>query len=365
MTAEVLGKRALNRALLERQLLLRRHAMPALDAIEHLVGMQAQAPNPPYVGLWSRLEGFGFEELADLVRERRALRMVLMRGTLHLVSARDAVAIRPLTQPVLDRYVAGPQGAGPAGVDLAAVRDVARAFFEEEPRTDKELRAHLAGRWPDGDAALLAWAVRAGLPLVQVPPRGVWGRSGVARHTTLRTWLGRDLDAAPSIEDLVRRYLAAFGPATVQDVQHWSGLTRLGEVVERLGGGLAAFADENGRTLYDLPDAPRPDPETPAPVRYVPEFDNLTLSHADRARIVTEEDRKRIFTVNGIIRATVLVDGFVRGMWKMEHRREAATLGVDLFAPVTGAERAALAEEGERLLAAAYPEASREVVIRS
>jgi hypothetical protein len=324
------------------------------------VGLQSQAPDPPYIGLWSRLEGFEFGELATLMHERRALRMVLMRGTLHLVSARDALAVRPLTQAVLDRARAG----AVKNLDLEPVRDAARRFFEEEPRTDKELRAMLAERWPDADAGLLAWAVRSRLPLVQVPPRGIWGASGVARHTTLETWLGRPMDDAPSVDDLVRRYLAAFGPASAQDAQHWSGLTRLGEVLERLAPGLVTFTDESGRILYDLPDAPRPGPATRAPVRYVAGFDNLLLSHADRARIITEEDRARTFTVNGIIRATVLVDGFVHGLWTMERKRGAVTLGVDLFRPVGDADRAALVEEGERLMAAAHPDAeSREVVL--
>ncbi|MBG6093348.1 winged helix DNA-binding domain-containing protein [Actinomadura viridis] len=365
MTNEVLGRRALNRALLERQMLLRRHRLPALEAIERLVGMQSQAPNPPYVGLWSRLDGFDFGELAGLMRERRALRMVLMRGTLHLVSARDALALRPLTQAVLDRYLKTGRGGAlnGTGLDLAPVREAARRFLEEEPRTDKELRAHLGERWPEMDAELLAWAARCALPLVQVPPRGIWGASGAARHTTLESWLGRPADDDPPIERMVLRYLAAFGPATVADVQQWSGLTRLGEVVERLGSGLTTFADENGRVLYDLPEAPRPDPATPAPVRYVPEFDNLTLSHADRARVISEEHRKRVFTVNGIIRATVLVDGFVHGTWKMETGRGAATLRVDLFAPVSEADRAALADEGRRLLAAAHPRATSHEVV--
>ncbi|MFF5260199.1 winged helix DNA-binding domain-containing protein [Actinomadura viridis] len=366
MTNEILGRRALNRALLERQMLLRRHRLPALEAIERLVGMQSQAPNPPYIGLWSRLDGFDFDELAGLMRERRALRMVLMRGTLHLVSARDALALRPLTQAVLDGYLRTGRGSALNGLalDLAQVREAARRFLEEEPRTDKELRAHLGERWPGKDAELLAWGVRCALPLVQVPPRGIWGASGAARHTTLENWLGRPADDDPPIERMVLRYLAAFGPATVADVQQWSGLTRLGEVVERLGSELTTFADENGRTLYDLPEAPRPDPATPAPVRYVPEFDNLTLSHADRTRIISEEHRKRVFTVNGIIRATVLVDGFVRGMWKMEAGRGTATLRVDLFAPVSETDRAALVDEGRRLLATAHPRAtSHEVVL--
>ncbi|TDB76686.1 winged helix DNA-binding domain-containing protein [Actinomadura sp. KC216] len=359
MTADhrpVLGRRALNRALLARQLLLERHAMPALDAIEHLVGMQSQAPNPPYIGLWSRLAGFDFGEAGELMTARRALRIVLMRGTLHLVSARDARALRPHTQAVLDNYLKS-RAADLDGIDLDAVVAEARRLLAEEPRTDKELRTLLAERWPDDDAALLGWAVRLRLPLVQVPPRGIWGASGMARHTTLDTWLDGDTPPVLSLDDLVLRYLGAFGPASVQDVQHWSGLTRLGEVVERLVPRLVAFQDENGRTLYDLPDAPRPDPDVPAPVRFVPDFDNLLLSHADRARIIREEHRKRVFTVNGIIRATFLVDGFVHGMWKIEKKRGEAVLRIDPFDPVPERDRAALEEEGLRLLAAAHPEA--------
>ncbi|MEU8310359.1 winged helix DNA-binding domain-containing protein [Actinomadura sp. NPDC048955] len=360
MTTE-LGRRALNRALLARQLLLERRAMPALEAIEHLVGLQAQAPNPPHIGLWTRLADYALDEAGELIADRRALRMVLMRGTLHLVSARDARALRPITQVILDNHLKA-RAAELEHLDLAALVAWARALLEEEPRSDKDLRALLAERWPDEDPALLAWAVRCRLPLVQVPPRGIWGSSGIARHTTLENWLG-PAAPDPSLDDVVRRYLGAFGPASVQDVQQWAGLTRLGEVVERLRPELVAFRDENGRTLYDLPDAPRPGPDAEAPVRFVPDFDNLLLSHADRARIISEEHRKRVFTVNGIIRATFLVDGFVHGMWKIEKGRGEATLRIEPFAPVPGPERAALEEEGMRLLASAHPKAKSHGVV--
>ncbi|MDL4820968.1 winged helix DNA-binding domain-containing protein [Actinomadura opuntiae] len=357
MTADRLDGRALNRALLDRQLLLRRHRMTAVEAVEHLVGMQSQAPNPPHVGLWSRLEGFGFDDLTAPMTDRRVLRIVLMRGTLHLVGARDALMLRPLTQPILDGHLRSPRAAGLAAVDLPAAVAYARKVLEEEPRSDKELRAVLGERWPDADAALLVWAVRLSLPLVQVPPRGIWGASGIARHTTLEAWLdGHDVPE-PSVEEMVLRYLGAFGPATVQDVQQWSGLTRLGEVVERLLPRLRVFRDEAGRALYDLPDAPRPGPEAEAPVRFVPDFDNLLLSHTDRTRIISEEHRARVFTVNGIIRATYLVDGYVHGTWKIGKARGEAALRLSPFAPVPAGERDALAEEGRRLLAAAHPDA--------
>ncbi|GAA1578058.1 winged helix DNA-binding domain-containing protein [Actinomadura kijaniata] len=365
MTAEqgtagpVLGRRALNRALLARQLLLRRHDLPVIDAVEHLAGMQSQAPNPPYLGLWSRLTDFDFGELGALMTERRVVRTVLMRGTVHLVSARDALAWRALTQPLLDRAA---QSTLPAGLDVAAVAATARPLLEDGPLSDRELRERLAEHWPDVAPDTLVRAVRCGLHLVQVTPRGVWGSSAMARHTTVEKWLGRAPEPGAA-EEMLLRYLAAFGPATVRDAQHWWGVTRLGEVMERLAPKLVTFTDENGRTLYDLPDAPRPDPGVPAPVRLVPEFDNLTLSHADRARIISEEHRRRVFTANGIIRATVLVDGFVHGMWKAEAKRKVATLRVEPFAPVPAAVREEIEAEATRLLADAYPDATaREVV---
>jgi hypothetical protein len=358
MTTDLLDRRALNRAYLDRQLLLRRHTMPALEAIEHLVGMQSQAPNPPYIGLWTRLEGFDFDELAGLMHDRSAVRIVLMRGTLHLVSARDARFLRPLTQPLMDRHIRlGSNGRDLTGVDLDALRAAATELFTERPRTDKEMRALLAERFPEHDPDTINWAARTMIPLIQVPPRGIWGKPGLATHTTVDAWLGEAPAVESSLERMVLRYLGAFGPATVMDMQHWSGLTGLNKVVEGIAGDLVTFTDENGKVLYDLPDAPRPGPDTPAPVRFVPDFDNLTLSHADRARVISEEHRKRVFTINGIIRATVLVDGFVAGMWKMEKKRGVATLRIELFEPVASADEKALTAEGERLLAAAHPEA--------
>ncbi|HEX5914286.1 MAG TPA: winged helix DNA-binding domain-containing protein, partial [Rubrobacter sp.] len=186
--------------------------------------------------------------------------------------------------------------------------------------------------------------------LVQVPPRGVWGRSGPAAHTTAESWLGRPLDSSPSIEDIVLRYLGAFGPATVKDVQTWSGLTRLGEVVERLRPRLRVFRDESGKELFDVPDAPMPDPDIPAPPRFLPEFDNLILSHADRTRFIADEYRKALTSKYGMVPAAFLVDGFVRGTWKSERSRGRATQEIKPFEPLAREHRAALAEEGERLL---------------
>jgi Winged helix DNA-binding domain len=367
---DVLSRQALNRALLDRQLLLRPAPLPAagtrggqaraeqvIETIEHLVGLQAQAPFPPYYGLWSRLAGFRPDDLAGLLLSRRVVRIALMRGTIHLVSARDCLVLRPLVQPAVDRGLTILLGRQLAGVDTAALAAAGRVLVEERPMTFGELGAALSARWPQHPPAALAQGVRALVPLVQVPPRAVWGAAGQAAHTSAEAWLDRPMEAGPSLERLVTRYLAAFGPASVRDAQAWSGLTRLREIVDRLRPGLRAFRDEQATELFDLPDAPRPEPDIPAPVRLVAEFDNLVLSHADRTRVVSEPNRQRLFTRNGIFPGTVLIDGFVLGMWRIVRTRDAAALVIELFEPVAGRVRDAVTDEGGRLLAFAAPNA--------
>jgi Winged helix DNA-binding domain len=351
-TQVVLGVRELNRATLERQMLLRRRELPALDAIEHLVGMQAQAPAPPYVGLWTRLKGFHPDELGRLILDRHAVRIALMRNTVHLVSARDCLALRPLMQPVIQRtlYSTRANRANLEGIDTEALVAAGRALLEERPRTAKELGVLLQEKWPDRDPTSLARAIRHLLPLVQVPPRGVWGKGGPAAHTTAESWLGCPLDPTPSIEETILRYLRAFGPATVKDVQTWSGLSRLGGVIERLRSRLRIFRDESGKELFDVPDAPLPDPDTPAPPRFLPEFDNLILSHADRTRFMAEEYRKALASKNGMVPAAILIDGFVKGTWKIERSRGRASLEIKPFETLSIEDRNALVEEGERLI---------------
>ena len=364
VTSGPLTRRALNRALLGRQLLLRPAALPAagdragpvIETVEHLVGLQAQAPFPPYYGLWSRLDGFRPGDLAALLLNRQVVRVALMRGTIHLVSARDCLALRPALQPVLDRALRATFGRRLTGVDHAALAAAGRVLVEEQPRTFSDLGRELARRWPEHDPDALAQGVRALVPLVQVPPRAVWGASGPAAHTSAEAWLGRPMPADASPEPLVTRYLAAFGPATVQDVQAWSGLTRLREIVDRLRPGLRTFRGEQGAELFDLPDAPRPDPDTPAPVRFVAEFDNLVLAHADRARVLSEPHRKKMYARANTFPGSVLIDGFVAGIWRITPSRAAATATVELFEPVTARVRDEVAAEGRRLLAFAAPD---------
>ena len=309
----VLTRRALNRALLHRQLLLRRWKLTPAKAIERLVGLQAQATNPPYVALWTRLEGFRREQLSRLLTDRRVVRLALMRSTLHMVTADDCLALRPVLQPMLETAFARSVHAR-ENLDLDEIAKVAREHVEAEALTNADLGRLLTERWPGKDVTALLQAVRAKLAIVQLPPRGLWGVGGQPTGTTAETWLGRPF-APMSPDELVRRYLAAFGPASVQDAQTWSGLTRLREVFDRLE--LRTFTDEAGVKLFDLPDARRPHPDTPAPVRFLPEFDNSLLSYADRTRIIATEHKRHVFTNNGLIRGTVLVDGFVSATWKL------------------------------------------------
>jgi hypothetical protein len=358
----VLSQRALNRALLSRQLLLDRPDLPheagrrraaVIRTVEHLVGLQAQAPFPPYYGLWSRLGGFRPEDLATLLTDRSVVRIALMRGTIHLVSARDCLPLRRLVQPVLDRGLRGSFGKQLAGVDPAAVATAGRELVESEPMTFSRLGEALAGRWPDHSPAALAQAVRAHVPLVQVPPRAVWGRAGQSLHTSAEHWLGpvaaMDRPGPETLAGLVTRYLGAFGPATVRDVAAWSGLTGLRAVMEVLRPSLVTFRDEQGAELFDLLSAPRPGEEAPAPVRLAAEFDNLLLSHVDRSRVVHPGHLKRFYTINGIFPGSVLIDGFVAGMWRLARTKSTAMLTVELFG--SARERDQVAQEAERMLA--------------
>ncbi len=336
--------RALNRALLERQLLLRRRTTGIGAAIEHLVGMQAQVPLAPYTGLWSRLRDFDPGELSRMTAEKEVVRGTLMRRTVHLVTADDFLALRPVMQDMVERGYTGSHFAPQIrGVDLDELLAAGRALVEEQPRTIADLRKELGPRWPDADAASLAYAIRYHLPLVQLPPRGLWPtRKGAARArvTTVEQWLGRPLSGETHPAATIRRYLAAFGPATVQDIAAWSGLTRVREALEQLDD-LRALEDDRGRELLDIQDGPLPDPETPAPPRFLPPFDNVVLGHKDRTRIAADRDR----LIRALDKPMLLVDGFLRGTWKLEHDR----IAVDVWDPLTGEQQRQVDEEAGRL----------------
>ncbi|MGZ3147693.1 winged helix DNA-binding domain-containing protein [Lentzea chajnantorensis] len=308
-----LSQDALNRALIERQLLRERAETSALATIEHLFGVQAQEPKSPYVGLWSRVEGFRPAELEDLLTGRQAVRMLLMRGTIHLVSARDALGLRPLTQLKLDRELrSGPFAKRLRGLDFDEIAEAGREILDDTAMGTADAGKLLQARWPDREHTVLGNVLRNKLALVQVPPRGLWHTSGRAVCTTVENWLGQPQRAVPRTE-LVLRYLRAFGPATVMDAQQWSGTTRLGEVFEQLRPQLVTFRTEAGKELFDLPDAPRPGADTELPVRFLPEFDNILLAHADRRRVIADD---RLGVVIGG-KPTVLVDGYVVATWSI------------------------------------------------
>jgi hypothetical protein len=335
--------------------------MAPLDAVRHLVGMQAQEPLDPYLGLWSRLERFDPASLAQLLVDRGVVRIVVMRGTIHLVTVDDAAVLRPLAQPVLERELTMHRDFAPVlrDVDLGPVLPVAKQLLDAQPLTFTELRTALAEHFPDLDPAPLAFACRNHLPLVQVPPRGVWGQKGTVRSTTLEAWSGRRLDPRPSIDEVVLRYLTAFGPSATADVAAWSRLTALAEVLERLGPRLRTFRDERGRVLHDVPDAPRPEEDVPAPPRFLPEYDNVLLSHADRTRFVTGEHRARLSAVAGPVHGSVLFDGFLCGTWRLDRDRDtgSATLVVTPLEWLAKRTAASVAAEGRRFLRFAAAEA--------
>jgi hypothetical protein len=364
-----LDRRTLNRTLLERQLLACPSALPLDAAVAQLVGLQAQLPTSPYLGLWSRLDRFAHADLADAISERRLVRVALMRSTIHLVTARDCRELRPAVQQALDRELAGTIWGPPIrGMDLDALLAEARAALRERPMTATELGKHLLLRWPDRDPRAMAYAVRNLETLIQVPPRGLWGMPGQPRHAVAADWLaGRDVtgtaagdaqpgtDAAASRRAMIPRYLGAFGPATVMDIQAWAGVTRLAEVIEPLRPSLRTYRDEGGRELWDLPEANLADPDAPAPVLFLPEYDNAILGYADRSRIIpdghTFGSYARQLRPRSVIRGGFLADGFLAGVWSVTRAGDEHTLTIDPFAPLPPATAEALEGTGQRLLA--------------
>lgn len=361
---DVLGRRALNRATLQRQLLLRRERLPVPDALERVVGLQAQAPLAPYVGLWSRLVDFEPTSLSELLASRAAVRGSAMRATVHLMTARDFLAVRPVVQSVLQRGFHGQFGRLTAGLDLAAVAAEGRRLLTERPLTRAELARLLAERWPQARPDHLAYAVSYLVPQLQVPPRGLWGRTGPAAMVPVESWLDGPLGTSDP-DSLVLRYLGAFGPATVADVSLWSGLAGMREVVDRLRPRLREFRGEDCAELLDLPDAPLPDPDTPAPPRFLPEYDNVLLSHADRTRVIPDGRRVPLPPGNGAAVGTLLVDGLWSATWRTERRAGSATLVVSPFAPLPAPSADAVAEEGARLLALLAPGDAHDVQLRA
>ena len=357
MPPTVLGIRALNRATLARQLLLRRARLTPLAALERSFGLQAQVPKPPFIGLWSRLESFDRESLVDLLQHRQVVRGTIMRATLHLMSASDFVTFRMALQPLLTAAMQAIARGRGMTIEADAVAKEAEAYFEKAPRTFEEVRQHLVSRFPKVNDRALGYAARMLVPLVMVPTDAPWAFPSISQFTPAESWIGKRLETGDQRPALVRRYLAAFGPATVADVQTWSGLGGLREVVEALRGELRIFHDERKRELFELADAERPAEGTPAPVRFLPEYDNLLLAHKDRRRVVADADKPKVYLPGLRVAATVLIDGFVAGVWKVELKKRMASLRVSAFARLSKDVRRELEEEGARLARFVEPDA--------
>ncbi|MEV5451217.1 MULTISPECIES: winged helix DNA-binding domain-containing protein [Streptomyces] len=348
-----LTRHSLNRATLARQSLLARTDSTPLEVITLLAGLQAQDPEPPYYGLWNRINNFHQDDLTRLLEERRVVRSTLYRGTQHLVTAEDYVWLRPALQPMLDRWQRGAWGKVTAGIDLSELAGAVRELLGDGQLSRPELAAALADRWPGRDPVGLARSAQALLAIVHPAPDGTWGRRGTTPFMLAEQWLGRPLAADPPVDRLVLRHLAAFGPATVRDVQAWSGMTRLREVVDRLRPELKVFHGSEGQELFDLPDAPRPGPDVPAPVRFLALLDNVVLAYADRTRMLSDDRRVPVS-----LEPALSVNGFVHGLWRVRRDRGSrAVLRIKLFEPLPPGAEADVTEEGTRLLRFAAPDA--------
>jgi len=333
-----LDRSTLNRATLARQLLLERSDRSPADALHHLVGLQAQAPLAPYIALWSRLTGFQREQLTRALEERDVVKSTLFRITLHITSARDypyfAAGFLPAAQEKTARVTSEQTAELSRRVHAAA----------KKPLTHEQLEA-LAAEEMGG-----RWRTRILAPLVHLPPSGTWRFWGTPTLLGMQTWLGVDLpDREEGAKRIVERHLAAFGPATQQDLLRFAGV-RVGDLRPGLEGlELRAFRDERGRKLLDLPRAPLPDGETPAPIRFLPKWDSSILAYAppERARILPEKFRSTVIRKNGDVLPTVLVDGFVAATWNIDQKRG---LEIEALQRLTKTERAEIDDEGERLV---------------
>jgi hypothetical protein len=356
MPADILTLRQLNRATLARQMLLARRAMPIVDAVEQLLALQAQVPRPPFVSLWSRLQGFERTDFVGLLEKRRLVRATTMRGTLHVMSTRDYQKFRATLQAGLATGLKI-LGQRMDGLDVARLVEQGRRFFAT-PRSFESFRDHLLEGQPGGDARAMAYAVRLQLPLVQVPSGGTWGYPTNPEFVAADAWVGKAGDRADHADALVQRYLAALGPAGAVDVQTWCGLPGARAALERLRPTLRVFKGEGRTELFDLPDAPRPGEDEPAPIRFLPEWDSAIVSRVD-ARFVKREHRSAVFRPGLRVLPTLLVDGMVAATWKTERKRTNAALTVEPFSAFSKRVREQVEEEASALLRFVEADASR------
>jgi hypothetical protein len=356
MADRILKLRELNRATLARQMLLERETLAAPAAIERLAGMQAQLASAPYIGLWTRLRDFQREHLAAEIESRKVIKATMMRATLHLCTADYYLRFRTALKPALVGAADAIGKRRGRDFDLDKLLKAARKFIGEKPRTFAEISEMLTKLAPDHDVGVMRYSVRTHIPLVQVPIATGWSYSNKPEFTLAESWIGRSILPEDNLRELVLRYLAAFGPASITDAQTWLGM-KLKETFEKLRPELQIYRGEGRSELFDLPGAPLPAEDVTAPVRFLPEYDNLLLSHSNRTRVIADEYRSKVYLPGLRVAATILVDGFVRGVWKIEKTRTEATLTIEPFDKLTQKDRAALTEEGERLVRFVEPQA--------
>jgi hypothetical protein len=357
-----LTNRDLNRALLARQLLLERSDISAADAIAQVGGLQAQASVPPFVGLWTRVANFDAADLQRGIDTRQIVRATMMRHTIHFVGADDYRWLRPTIQPALDANFAAQTRKRLADVDIEPFLEAARKQFRKAPLTFAEVKELIRSLAPDGDIDAIAYGVRTRLPLIGVPNESRWRFGGRAPFVPAEEWLGGKL-AKPDPRAMARRYLAAFGPATPGDATAWSGVGGMRAVFESMRDELRSYRDEAGRELFDVPDGLLPGADVEAPVRFLPEFDNVVLAHADRSRLLDDAHRGLLTTKNLRVKATFLVDGRVAGGWSATRRRETATLTLTPWVKLTRRTVKELTAEGRKLLAFVEPDATEYQVV--
>ncbi|MEP7239808.1 MAG: winged helix DNA-binding domain-containing protein [Devosia sp.] len=346
---DVLNSRQLNRATLARQMLLERADMPLEAAVRFLGGLQAQQSNDPYIALWSRLAGFRIADLSALVVGRRLVRATSMRGTLHLHTADDLLGLRPLVAPFLKAMWTSNFKKRFGDADVKAVQRAGIRLLDKSPMTSGALGKALQAKFPSGEPQAKAVLLQVSETLIQVPPTRLWGNGSAPLLARAETWLPPPHKRPLSRIDLLRRYLAAFGPASISDMQVWSRLTKLSVEFEVLRDELVVFTDEAGRTLYDLPDAPRPDADTPAPPRFLPLYDNAYLGYDDRSRLLAAGDVKRL-NILAEFKPALLVDGIVAAGWAVRRSKERATLSVEPYHRLAKAHRREIEAEGEAFI---------------
>ena len=357
MAERKLTLRELNRATLERQMLLKRSSLSIPAAIERLAGQQAQQAQAPYVGLWTRLRDFHRDDLAKLIESRQIVKATWIRATLHLLSAADYLRFRATLQSALEGASASIVQRRGGDFDRAHVLSSARTFIAEQPRSFAEITAMLEALLPDVDIGSMRYTVRTHLPMVQVPNSSRWSYPGNPQFTLADSWIGQPFATEADFRALFFRYLAAFGPASAADMQTWSGLAKLKEAVEKLKPELVVYRDEQNREIFDLPDMTIPDGAGSAPIRFLPEYDNLLLSHSKRTRVIAAAHRSKVYLPGLRVASTILIDGFVAGTWKVEQKKGVATLTITPFDTLSRENRGALSEEGERLVRFIEPDA--------